>query len=151
MADTDRFNRVLQDWSEVFMRRSMRDFKRFMDDSGLSPSQIATLMRLHHRGHCGVSDIGEHVGVTNAAASQMVDRMVQLGLCTRQEGRRDRRFKQIALAPQGEALVRAGIEARRAWLEGLTTTLAPQEQEAIIAALVLLTEAARSIETNETL
>lgn len=150
MTDPDRLTRVLQDWSEVFMHRSMRDFKRFMDDSGLSPSQISALMRLYHQGQCGVSDLGEHVGVTNAAASQMVDRMVQLGLFTRQEGSRDRRFKQVALTPQGEALVLAGIEARRAWMEGLTTTLASQEQEAIIAALVLLTEAARRLETSET-
>jgi len=149
MTDTDRLSRVLQDWAEVFMHRSMRDFKRFMDDSGLSPSQTAALMRLYHHGRCGVSDIGEHVGVTNAAASQMVDRMVQLGLFTRQEGSRDRRFKEVTLTSQGEALVRAGIEARRAWLEGLTSNLVPQDQEAIIAALVLLTEAARRLETNQ--
>ena len=80
MPTTEQFTRAFHEWSEVFMRRSMRDFKRFMDDSGLSPSQINALMRLHYRGKCGVSDIGEHLGVTNAAASQMVDRMVQLGL-----------------------------------------------------------------------
>jgi DNA-binding MarR family transcriptional regulator len=149
MTSAEDFTRVLRDWSEVFMHRSMHDFKRFMDDSGLSPSQINALMRLHHGGQCGVSDIGGHLGVTNAAASQMVDRMVQLGLFTRSEDSVDRRVKQIALTPEGRALVEAGVEARRRWLEELTTTLTPEEQEAIVAALTLLTSAARRLDQSE--
>jgi DNA-binding MarR family transcriptional regulator len=148
MSNPDRLTQVLQDWTEVFMHRSMRDFRRFMGESGLSPSQIHALMRLYHQGRCGVSDLGEDLGVTSAAASQMVDRMVQLGFFTRHEGTGDRRYKQVALTPQGEALVRAGIEARRRWMELLTTALAPQEQEAIIAALVLLTEAAHRLKAD---
>jgi DNA-binding MarR family transcriptional regulator len=149
MPSTEQFTRALHEWSEVFMRRSMRDFKRFMDDSGLSPSQINALMRLHYRGRCGVSDIGEHLGVTNAAASQMVDRMVQLGLFTRSEDSADRRVRHIALTPDGRSLVEAGVEARRRWLEELTTTLTPAEQEAIVAALILLTSAARRLDQDE--
>lgn len=149
MASTEEFTRALHDWAEVFMHRSMRDFKRFMDDSGLSPSQINALMRLHYRGKCGVSDIGEHLGVTNAAASQMVDRMVQLGLFTRSEDSADRRVRQVALTPEGQALVEAGVEARRRWMEELTTTLTPKEQEAIVAALIILTAAARRLDRAE--
>src|SRR5574341_152674 len=149
MPSTEQFTRVIHDWSEVFMRRSMRDFKRFMDDSGLSPSQINALMRLHYRGKCGVSDIGEHLGVTNAAASQMVDRMVQLGLFTRSEDSDDRRVRQISLTQEGRALVEAGVEARRRWMEELTTTLTLEEQEAIVAALVILTTAARRLDRDE--
>lgn len=149
MISTEQFTHVLHDWAEVFMHRSMRDFKRFMDESGLSPSQINALMRLHYGGKCGVSDIGGHLGVTNAAASQMVDRMVQLGLFTRSEDSADRRVKQIALTPEGRALVEAGVEARRRWLEELTTTLTPEEQESIVAALTLLTSAARRLDQSE--
>jgi DNA-binding MarR family transcriptional regulator len=137
---------VVREWSDVYMRRSMREFKRFMDDSGLSPSQINTMMRLYYGGRCGVSNIGEHLGVTNAAASQMVERMVQLGFFTRSEDASDRRVKQIALTPQGQALIAAGIDARRRWMEELTDSLTPQEQEGIIAALRILTRAAQKLE-----
>src|SRR5574341_2416064 len=112
MPSTEQFTRVIHDWSEVFMRRSMRDFKRFMDDSGLSPSQINALMRLHYRGKCGVSDIGEHLGVTNAAASQMVDRMVQLGLFTRSEDSDDRRVRRPRRLAAGDASGGRRLEAR---------------------------------------
>jgi len=149
MPSTEQFTHALHDWAEVFMHRSMHDFKRFMDDSGLSPSQINALMRLHYRGKCGVSDIGEHLGVTNAAASQMVDRMVQLGLFTRSEDSADRRVRYVALTPEGQALVEAVVESRRRWMEELTTTLTPEEQEAIVAALIILTAAAQRLDRDE--
>lgn len=140
------FTRVLRDWTEVFMHRSMSDFKRFMDDSGLSPSQVSTLMRLHYSGACGVSDIGAHVGISNAASSQMVDRLVGMGLLQRREDPGDRRNKIIELSPQGHQLIEQGIEARRSWMEELTTALSPDEQQAIVTALTLLTHAARQLE-----
>jgi DNA-binding MarR family transcriptional regulator len=72
--------------------------------------------------------------------------MVQLGLLQRTEDTLDRRVKQVALTPQGRALIEEGIETRRSWMEGLTTALTPNEQQAIIEALTLLTQAARQIE-----
>jgi DNA-binding MarR family transcriptional regulator len=146
MTIEERFTQVLRDWSEVFMHRSMTDFKRFMDDSGLSASQVNTLMRLHYRGACSVSDLGAHAGISNAASSQMIDRLVGMDLLQRSEDPNDRRNKVIALSPQGRAMIEQGIEARRAWMEQLTTALSPEEQQAIVTALTLLTHAARQLE-----
>ncbi len=140
------FNQVLQNWAEVFMRRSMREFVQFSKASGLSMGQLSTLFRLYHRGGCGVSDIGEDLGVTNAAASQMIDRLVQQGLIQRAEDPNDRRVKSLTLTQKGRALVEESIASRRRWMEELTQTLTPQEQEAIIQSLTLLTEAALGLE-----
>jgi len=79
MSPSEEFSNVVRDWAQVFMNRSMHDFKRFMEDTGLSFSHINILMRLFHGGNCGVSEIGEQMGITNAAASQTVDRLVQMG------------------------------------------------------------------------
>ena len=125
------------------MHRSMREFKRFMDDTSLSFSQINILMRLVHGGSAGVSEIGEKLGVTNAAASQAVDRLVQLGLIERTEDPEDRRAKRLVLTKKGRELIEKGIEARSKWIEGLTDDLIPEQQNMIISALTLLTEAAR--------
>jgi len=134
---------AVREWSEVFMRRSGHDFKRFMDDTGLSFTQINILMRLLHGEICSISDIGGQLGVTNAAASQTVDQMVQMGLIKRTEGPNDRRAKQLTLAPKGRALIEKGIEARGEWIESVTDTLTPEQQAMIISALTLLTEASR--------
>ncbi len=138
---------VIREWSEVFMHRSMRDFRRFMELSGLSFSQISILMPLVHHGSISVSDVGQQLGVTNAAASQAVDRLVQMGLIERTEDPEDRRAKQLAVTKKGRILIEQGIEARSKWIEGLTNALIPEQQELIISALTLLTEAARK--TNE--
>ena len=39
MLHTKELIEVIHEWSEVFMRRSGRDFKRFMDETGLSFSK----------------------------------------------------------------------------------------------------------------
>jgi len=143
MLPTKVLTEVIREWSEVFMHRSMRDFKRFMDATGLSFSQINILMRLVHGESAGVSEIGEQLGVTNAAASQAVERLVQLGLIERTEDPEDRRAKQLTLTQKGRALIEEGVEVRSKWIEGLTDALTPEQQNMIISALTLLTEAAR--------
>ena len=144
MSPTIVFTEVIREWSEVFMHRSMRDFKKFMDETDLSFSQINILMRLLHGGSTGVSEIGGQLGVTNAAASQAVERMVQLGLIERTEDHQDRRAKKLALTPKGRTLIGRGIEIRSQWVEGLTEALTPEQQSMIISALTLLTAAARA-------
>jgi DNA-binding MarR family transcriptional regulator len=146
MFSETQFSQVLREWAEVFMRRSMREFFLFSKDSGMSMSQLSTLMRLFHQGGCGVSDIGDQLGITNAAASQLIDKLVQQGLVQRSEGVPDRRMKHIALTEKGQALVHESIEVRRRWMEDLTIALSPEEQQAITKAFVILTRAALDIE-----
>jgi DNA-binding MarR family transcriptional regulator len=100
-------------------------------------------MRLYYGGSCGISDVGDHLGITNAATSQMVQRLVEQGLLERTEDPTDRRVKQLTLTTAGRALIRQGIEVRRRWLEELTAALPPEQQANIITALVDLTQAAR--------
>jgi DNA-binding MarR family transcriptional regulator len=147
MSPTKALTEVIRLWSEVFMQRSMRDFRRFMDETGLSFSQISILMRLIHKGSTSVSGIGEQSGFTNAAASQAVDRLVGLGLIERTEDPDDRRAKRLVLTQKGRSLIEEGIAARSKWIEGLTDALTPVQQDMIISALTLLTEAAQL--TNE--
>jgi DNA-binding MarR family transcriptional regulator len=144
MSPTKVLTDVIREWSEVFMQRSMRDFRKFMDETGLSFSQINILMRLVHGRSIGVSEIGEQLGVTNAAASQAVDRLVQLGLIERTEDPQDRRAKRLALTQKGRTLIEQGIAARSQWVETLTDALTPEEQSMIISAMTLLTAASRA-------
>jgi DNA-binding MarR family transcriptional regulator len=145
MQSSKQLTEVVREWAKVFMHRSGRDFKRFMDETNLSFSQISVLMGLMHGGNSGVSDIGDQLGVSNAAASQAVDRLVQLGMIERTEDPEDRRAKRLALTSEGRALIEKGIEARVKWIEGITNTLTPEQQNMIISALTLLTDAAKNL------
>jgi DNA-binding MarR family transcriptional regulator len=143
---SDPFTEILRQWAEVFMHRSMRDFHRFTRESGLSMSQLNALFYIYHGGACGVSDIGERLGVTSAASSQLIDRLVLLDLLQRTEDPLDRRNKCLALTDKGRLLIAESIEARRRWLQDLTTTLTPDQQAAIAGALTTLTQAAQRLE-----
>lgn len=143
------FTRVLRKWSEAFMRRSMHDFMEFSKGSGVSMPQLSALFHLYYGGGVAVSDIGEHLGVTNPAASQMVDRLVHQGLLERSECPDDRRMKMLALTQKGKQLVQESIEARQRWMHQLTAALTPEEQESIGAALITLTQAAKALESKE--
>ncbi len=146
MATPEQFNLVLQEWIKVFMRRTGLDFKNFMADSGLSFSQLNTLMRLHFTGEADVTSIAGQLGVSNAAASQLIDRLAQMGLVERQEDPADRRIKCVTLTNDGHALAEKLIDVRRIWMEKFTNSLTEQQRDNISIALQTLTDAARTID-----
>ena len=145
MSTEDQFIRVLRDWSEIFMHRSMHEIIQFRKESRLSMVQTSVLFHLYHGSSCGVSDIGEFLGVTNPAASQMIHRLVELDLVERTEEPDDRRAKQLELTTYGHAIVKESIDARRRWMEQLTNEFSSDEQKLIIQALRLLVNAARDL------
>jgi DNA-binding MarR family transcriptional regulator len=149
MSSFEQLPNVLTEWTGVLMRASSGDFQRIMRDYNLSMPQLSTMMRLYYHHAEAVSDIGAALGVTSAAASQMVDRLVQLGLIARNEDRLDRRVKHVMLTGKGRQLIQKIMDVRRRWMENLTTRLTPEEQDAIVTALTLLTEAARNLEQPE--
>ena len=151
MTTEQQFDLVLREWVETFMRRSMSEFRAAMQDSHLSLPQFGTLMHLYHGGACGISAMGEHLGVTPAAASQMIERLVKSGLIERVENRKDRRVKNLTLTRKGRALIKKGIEARLPWMQGLTSELSAQQQASIVEALQALTEAAAQLEPEAAL
>jgi DNA-binding MarR family transcriptional regulator len=146
MAEKTDLQKVLRRWSEVFFQLTMRDFRAFMSASGLSHSQVNTLMRLRFRGPFTVSDIGDNLGVSPPAASQLIDKLVQTGLVERAEDPENRRAKQIRITAKGTTLVEKGIDARQEWVRKLTGSLAKDDQETVQRAMSILLQAAEKTE-----
>lgn len=139
---------TLREWLRVTMRFSMRHFMQFAKQNNYSISQLNALFRLRHKGACGVSDLGEEMGVTNAAASQLLDKLVQQGLVERAEDPQDRRNKLITLTEAGLRVSEQSMQARQGWLDQLAASLTPKEQRQVQAALQLLIERAKALETE---
>jgi DNA-binding MarR family transcriptional regulator len=148
----DPFAVALQEWMEVAMRGSMRRFLHYAMESGLSMSHFGALFHLHHSGSCGVTEVGEHLGVTSAAASQMLDRLVHLGLVSRAEDPDDRRVKRIELTEKGRQVIEGGIRARQEWVNDLAEALTQDEKNRLKSDLETLIQKARQLtpETVET-
>ena len=143
MPDTDPQVVKLQEWIEVSMDRSIRDFIRYSRESGLSISQLGALFHIHRRGSSGVTDLGDHLGVTSPAASQMLERLVQQDLILRSVDPSDRRVKQIVLTAKGLQVLHESIRARQMWLYDVAESLSNPEKKTMIAALNVLIDKAQ--------
>ena len=138
----------LRAWMDVFMHRSMRGWTHFAKSTGLSMPQFSILMQLHYKGACGMSQISERFDVTAAAASQLVDKLVQAGYIERTEDPNDRRAKLLRLSGKGASLVDDGIQERYRWMDELASKFSAEEQTKINEALSILTDAARQMEQS---
>ncbi len=138
---------ALREWAETFMQQTMHGFLAYAKRNNLSMSQLGTLLHLHRSGACGVSNISEDLGVTNAAVSQMLDRLVHNGLVLRGEDPADRRSKRIELTPKGREVMHGTMKARQQWFLALAGTLTEDELTAATAALRILAD--RMISVNE--
>ena len=127
------------------MRRSMRSMILYMKENDLSMSQVGALFQIHH-GRSNVSDLGEGLGISIAAASQMLERLVQQGLIVRSEDPDDRRVKKLVLTDKGCRVMQESVRARQEWLAELVSSLAPAEKERIAAALQIMIERVNQLE-----
>jgi len=146
MQSPNPFVNTLKEWFGIFRRRMMGNIFTYAKDKGLTMGQFGALLHIHHKGTCGVSDIGNDLGITNSAASQMLERLVQLNLITRSEDPNDRRVKQILLTDKGQQTLHESDRAFQSWLEDLARTLTSAQQDQIRSSLVMLIDKARQLD-----
>lgn len=139
---------TIRQFLDFALHHSMRERVHFAKATGLSMPQFGILMQLHYRKGCGVSEISERFDITNAAASQLVDKLVQSGLIQREEDPNDRRAKLLNLTDKGKELIQQGIEERYRWVDQLAAKLTPEERTKVTEALQIMTQAANELETE---
>jgi DNA-binding MarR family transcriptional regulator len=96
-----------------------------------------------------MSAISDYFGITPAAASQLVDKLVQAGYLERTEDSNDRRVRLLNLSTKGGKLLHQATEERYRWMDDLTSKLSPEEQDKIVTALNILIKAARVMEEQK--
>jgi len=148
MTSTPQLIQTIREFMDFAMHHSMRERAHFAKATGLSMPQFGILMQLHYRSNCAVGDISERFDITNAAASQLVDKLVQSRLIQREEDPADRRAKLLNLTEKGRALIQQGIEERYRWVDQLAAKLTPEERTKVAEALQIMTQAAKELETE---
>jgi DNA-binding MarR family transcriptional regulator len=148
MPTCDQFVSTLSEWNEVYMHNSMRNLFHYSKENRLSMSQIGALFRVFHMGNGPVSGISEELGISGAAASQMLERLVKQGLIFRSENPIDRRMKRIVLTDKGRQVLQESIAARQGWFVDLANSLSEDEKSLVVMALNILIEKANLLEIN---
>ena len=149
MSSTNPFISTFQEWMEIFMHRSMRGHMHYAREKSLSRSMIGTLFHLSHRDHAGVTNLSEHLGVSSAAASQMLEHLVEEGLIRRSEDPDDRRMKKITLTEEGTRVIKESVSARLGWIDALEESFSEKEKKQVTKAMQLIIEKARLIEPSQ--
>jgi DNA-binding MarR family transcriptional regulator len=132
---------------ETVLAHVIQDFMRAMKQRGLSTPQIYALMYIFHAGECQVSDIGDLADASNAAASQMVERLVQQGLVDRREDPKDRRYKLVTLSEKGKDLFHESVMSNQYLME-IMAILSLEQRQAVHDAFMLLAQTGRQIQNK---
>ncbi|MEA3327971.1 MAG: MarR family transcriptional regulator [Chloroflexota bacterium] len=138
MSSEDEFLNTLREWIETSTHRSMHAFIRHNRESELSLSQVNTLFRLYHHGSSPVNDLADHLGITMAAVSQLLNQLIDSGYIHRSTSTTDRRVKLITITDKGALTVERSMQARQAWINELALLFTPLEKKQILPYLELL-------------
>lgn len=127
--------------SHVFCSTVNELLERTLEESSdeqLAMSQIKLLLLIAHPHHTfKVTDVAQFLGVTNAAASRAIDRLVQRGLVERTVSKEDRRAVDLALTPASRELLDRFTDARN---QELLRLLGDYPEDQLRQAIALLDE-----------
>ena len=139
MSSQNTFLNAMENWANVYLFRSLSAYFDYLKTTGISMQQAYALTFIHYNGPSKMTKICEHMLVSAAAASQMVNRLEKQGLVQRAVDPGDRRVRKVLLSDQGQRFVRQSIEARQSWTKEIPGNLNEEQLDQISAALQLLT------------
>lgn len=140
---------ILYNWMHIVTRTNMKRMQLFAKEYGFSISQLNTLFRIHYKGTISISDLSNEMGVSPAASSQIIDKLVNQGFVSRIEDTQDRRNKIIDLTLEGHEIIEKSKQAKSAWLNELASSFSPDEQELLEKGLTLLIQKTIVIDNRE--
>jgi DNA-binding MarR family transcriptional regulator len=105
------------------------------DTLDLTYNQYKALLTLSDTGPCTLNSMSRNLGVATSSASQMVDRLVTMGLVERNQADRDRRSIVIKASRQGEGLLEKIKENIVMRYQHLFMHLGPSEQANLAGAI----------------
>ena len=108
-------------------------------------SQLKVLFTLAQSGGASVGEIAGMVGIGNAGASLLVDRLVRLGLVERAEDPADRRRTVVRLSVAGADLVRELNHGGREHLRQVLAALPPDDLAALLQGVGAAARAAEQV------
>jgi len=111
-------------------------------DNQLTPLQLKILRLLHLTDASSVADVAAFLGVSNAAASKTIDRLVRRKFLGRVEDPEDRRSTDISLTLAGEAILG---QYERAKFRKLKKVFRPFTREELSSAAHLMERLAKAI------
>jgi len=138
MTDPSKLTQAIHRGMDIIAHRTLREHMRFVKSTGLSMAQFGILMQLHYQHGTGISGISSRMNISEAAASQLVDKLVQGGLLERAEDPIDRRAKQLKLSSKGHELIETSLAVRHRLVDAIIQGLTSEEREKVGESMEIL-------------
>lgn len=136
---------LLMDWLKTLLMITLHDITRLTRRTGLTLAQMNVLLHLYYSGPRDVSHLCETMQISPPGTSQMIERMVQLGVVERKEVPGDRRVRMIDLSEKGRQIILESLSMHRAWVDRLISGMSPEDRKHLVAVLPrLITSAAEA-------
>jgi len=98
----------------------------------MTPSKLRALDVLARQGGLRVGELAAQVGIDDATATRLVDRLEAAGVVERQREPGDRRATTVVLTPGGEELVAAIATQRQLFFCDVLESLNQREREELV-------------------
>ena len=138
---------ALAQYFRQFRRATLHEFvfniMHTFGDLDFSLPQLATILMLEEEGELTIKQVAEFLDRSVSTTSRMLDQLVERGLVSRREDKRDRRAKLVANTESGRTLI-ATLEQRRAESQvAVMDYLSDEERADVARAMALLAEAGK--------
>ena len=128
MAANTEFLETVENWAKLYFFQSLTDFFNYLKKTELSLLQAYALAYLFYKGSIKITDLCEHMMVSPAAASQLVDRLEKLEMVRRVADPNDRRVRKIVVLEKGQVFVQENFTYSQSWLSGIPTNVSPEQK-----------------------
>jgi DNA-binding MarR family transcriptional regulator len=139
MSSQKHFIEAMENWANIYLFRSLTEYFDYLKTTDVSMPQAYALTFIHYKGPSKISEIGDHMMVSAAATSQMVDRLEKLDFVERTTYPGDRRVRRVMLTSQGKNFVKQSIKARQSWMKKVPSDLSDEQMDEISGSLQLIT------------
>lgn len=96
------------------------------------------VLRYVRRGSGSMSELATAKNISRPAISQAVDVLVKKGLLTRIQSTQDRRYVDLALTDEGNALLDTVFKENREWMKTRMSSMSADELETIAKAMAVM-------------
>jgi MarR family transcriptional regulator, organic hydroperoxide resistance regulator len=109
--------------------------KTLMRETGLTPSQLIFMQVLDGQGEQTAGYVAGHMGITQATATALLQKLEGLGMIHRRRGEKDRRQALLSITEEGERTLANAPSVVHAEFQKKFSHLKDWEQMTLVAAL----------------
>jgi len=149
MVDISQIRSLNEVFSNVMKQIFLTPMSSDENQNDVTWAQRKILLMIESAGPQKMSEIARQISVTMSGATAVVDKMVKMGLVTREFDPGDRRVVLIALSDEGRRVMEDCVRLQERCFESILDRLEPAKQDELLSSFERIHTLLREIETTD--